>query len=132
MTNRGEIRNKTLSTKIKTWGSLRFGNITPTDIDCFMEFDNKLFIIVEGKHDGAEVPRGQYLALVRMCKAISDSGKNCMLIIADNFITDDGMIDTGKSKVREIFWNGNKKEIKKINNVRQAIDIALEKSLNRH
>ena len=46
---------------------MRFGTILPTDIDAFIDFQNRLFIFIEAKYHGKELPLGQRLALERIC-----------------------------------------------------------------
>jgi len=37
------IRNEDFMRQIKEFSGMRFGRISPTDIDCFLDFGNKLF-----------------------------------------------------------------------------------------
>ena len=56
------IRNRDYMRQIKDFSGLRFGKISPTDIDGFLDFGNSLFIFVEMKHGDARIPYGQKLA----------------------------------------------------------------------
>ena len=42
------------------------GNIHPTDIDCVLEFDNDILILIETKKEGNKIPTGQRLLLERL------------------------------------------------------------------
>jgi len=42
------------------------GNIHPTDIDCVLEFDNDILILIETKKMGNAIPTGQRLLLERL------------------------------------------------------------------
>lgn len=42
------------------------GNIHPTDIDCVLEFDNDILILIETKKRGNKIPTGQRLLLERL------------------------------------------------------------------
>lgn len=42
------------------------GNIHPTDIDCVLEFDNDILILIETKKRGNIIPTGQRLLLERL------------------------------------------------------------------
>lgn len=42
------------------------GNIHPTDIDCVLEFDNDILILIETKKYGNKIPTGQRLLLERL------------------------------------------------------------------
>lgn len=78
---RGEIRNKDFAKQLNNFKGLRWGNITPTDIDGFIEYHGKGFIIFELKYKGTELPYGQRLALEREC---DDHKKPTLLIIASH------------------------------------------------
>ena len=47
--DRGKIRDATLIDRLRDFSGLRYGRITPTDIDAFMEFGNKAFVFIEAK-----------------------------------------------------------------------------------
>jgi len=67
---RGEIRYRKRAKQLRDFSGLRFGKITPTDIDGYLEFQDTLFIWIEAKLAGINLPYGQRLALERMCDAI--------------------------------------------------------------
>lgn len=69
MTERGKIRNKDFKRQIYDMSGLGTGTITPTDIDGFMDFGNRLFIFFESKHGNSQMPYGQKLALQRLTDA---------------------------------------------------------------
>jgi len=50
---------------------LRWDNITPTDIDLFIEYKNKGYIIGEIKKTGNEMPLGQQIAFDRLTKDLN-------------------------------------------------------------
>ena len=79
---------------------LVFGKISPTDIDCFIDFGNKLFVIVEAKHNDAQVPFGQMLAIERLCDAThSPPDRYSVGIIVSHKDTEN--IDLGNATVRK-------------------------------
>lgn len=122
---KGEIRNRELARTLRTYSSLTYGNVTPTDIDGFVEFQNKLFIIIEGKNVGSPLSRGQSMALERMCDAIAKSGKRCVLIVCEHTFNANGDIDVGMSIVRDIrvdkAWHRNI-DCQQIYTVKEVID----------
>jgi hypothetical protein len=63
------IKNQLLAQTLIDFEGLDFGNKSPTDIDAFLDFNNKLFIFMECKFGDAEVPLGQKIALERLCDA---------------------------------------------------------------
>lgn len=88
--DRGVIRNRQFATQIRDFSTLRIGTITPTDVDGLIEYRNKCFILIETKHGNSELPRGQELALERLCDSMN---KPTMLIVASH--NTDGDIDVG-------------------------------------
>jgi hypothetical protein len=97
--SRGVIRNRQYATQIRDYSGLRYGNITPTDIDGFVEFGDKLFVFIELKHKDAPLPRGQRLALERLTDAVGETGRTSILLIAEHNTSGD--IETSQCKVIE-------------------------------
>ena len=72
---RGVIRNREYATQIRDFSGMQWNNVTPTDIDGFVEFWDEIFIIVEAKHGHSTPPQGQLLALERLTDALEAGGK---------------------------------------------------------
>lgn len=120
--SRGKIRNPDAARRLRDFSGLRYGRITPTDIDLFLEFgDAHKYIIGEGKAHGAELPFGQQLALERMADDLNSS-RPTLLIIVD--ISDDmpDMIPYHLTVVRKSRENGEWNNRYVGMTTRQAID----------
>lgn len=76
---RGVIQFRERSQQIRDYSGLRFGNITPTDIDIHIEYHNIAHVFAELKYGDAGVPVGQATALTRLCDDIT---KPALLIFA--------------------------------------------------
>jgi hypothetical protein len=87
MTERGVIRNIRFARQRADFKGMRFGTITPTDIDGFIEFDDEVFIFMETKHLGAELPNGQRLALERVCDRVQAGGGEAIVLVLHNGIS---------------------------------------------
>ena len=99
---RGAIHNREYATQVKDYTGLRFGNITPTDIDGLIEYKDKAYVYIELKYKDAELPRGQRLALERQCDDMQRV-KPTITIIASHSETGD--IDVANTTVTEYrFW----------------------------
>jgi len=98
------IRNEGYMRQIKEFSGLRFGSITPTDIDCFFDFSDGLFIFVELKHGDTKLPFGQKLALERLCDACESGGKKSCLIVARHDCPQDENIDVSLAVVSDVRW----------------------------
>ena len=115
-------RNREYGSQLKDFSGLRWGAISPTDIDAILEFSNRLFIIVETKYKNSPMPRGQLLALERVCDSINDPpNKHCLILLTSH--ESDGDIDMGLTMVTQVRENG--RWISEIPDVtlREAIDI---------
>lgn len=64
------FNNKTHAKQLVSFEGLQFGALRPTDIDGFLDFGNKLFVIFELKYGDAKLPYGQDLAIRRLCDAV--------------------------------------------------------------
>jgi hypothetical protein len=124
---RGKIRNRKAAQQIRDFSGLRYGKITPTDIDAFIDFGNKTFIIVEGKHGNAELPYGQRLALERLCDAITN-GIDAWLLVTRYDTPSDEDVNYASSKVtsyrHEKVWKNTKKDV----TLKQFVDWIHEKT----
>lgn len=79
--NRGKIHNRERGKQIIDYSGMRKDNITPTDIDGYLEKGDKIFILYEYKLPDVEMPRGQRLALMRMINGLSKAGKSAVLFL---------------------------------------------------
>lgn len=101
---RGLIRNRHRGTQCRDFSGLRFGNITPTDIDGLIEYRDKAYILIEVKYKDAELLYGQQLALERLCDDLQEQ-KPTLLIVASHEDDEDD-IDVAKSIVRRCRFKG--------------------------
>lgn len=133
MGDRGVIRNRQFAQQIRDFSGLRFGSITPTDIDGFVEFGDRLFIFIESKFGNTEPPRGQLLALERLCDACEQHGhrRSVVLMLKHSVLADSGLdIEFGKLLVSRFRLRGRWRVPKKDTTCREAID-ALHAELDR-
>lgn len=120
MSDRGVIRNRALAGQIRDFRGMRFGNVTPTDIDAFFEFDDELFVLFETKHIGRNLPRGQRLGLQRLVDAVADSGREAILLIGEHDTQAD--IDFAVCPVREFRYKHEWHTPKQPITFREAVD----------
>jgi hypothetical protein len=107
MVDRGVIKNRALKNQVADMSGLRWGNITPTDIDAFLDFGDRLFVLVEGKFGGAVVQHGQMLAIQRLCDATHFPPRRySYAIIADHYTPNGNDIDFANMIVRTVRFNG--------------------------
>lgn len=76
------------------------GTRLATDIDCFLEYNNKLFIFIEFKHENnPELPLGQKLALERLGDAITQAGGVSFVLLVKHSTNSKELIDPCKGQV---------------------------------
>lgn len=104
---RGVIQNRARKQQIADMSGLRFGKITPTDLDGFLDFGNRLFVFIEGKFISTPVLYGQQLAIDRLCDATNNPPhRYAFAIIADHHNPCNEDIDFANMTVRSIRQNG--------------------------
>lgn len=100
--DRGAIINRNRAKQLRDFSGLRFGTITPTDIDGLIEYHNQAYVLIETKYGKAPMPYGQRLALERLTDDLEKSGKPTLCIISShlehNYEKD---IDTAHTQVTE-------------------------------
>ena len=103
---RGVIRNRKFAGQLRDFSGLRFGTITPTDVDGWIDFSNRLFVFIEAKHGEARLPYGQELALARLTDACHTPPDRVAITLICSHNTD-GDIDFANIPVTRYRWNGN-------------------------
>jgi len=119
------IRNREYMKQIKDFSGLKFGKITPTDIDGFLDFGDKLFIIIEVKFNNSILPMGQRLALERLCDNLQNAKKETYLLIARHSSNSD--IDVAKCRLIKYRYNKKWRHPKENITIRAVIDRLLGK-----
>ena len=104
--NRGKIQNRERARQIIDFSGIRYGNITPTDLDGFFEKGNKTFVFYEYKLPEAEMPNGQRLALMRLVDGLSTAGKSAVLFLCrHNEYNPKADVKAEQAIVEAIYWN---------------------------
>ena len=106
---------------------MRFkNNITPTDIDGMVEYQDKAMIFMEFKLGDADLPYGQCVALKRNVDNNQKAGKQSVLLVCQHNIEDCLQdIDAAESIVRRFYYNGHWYEDGK-RTAKQVVDSFIE------
>lgn len=121
---RGKIRSRELALVERDFSGLCWKRITPTDIDGFVEFQDRLFVFIEGKSRGALLKGGQRLAIERLCDACHNeqAGRYSIAFV----VAHDGQdcFDYATADVVEYRWRGSWIRIRpdKPKRLKEAID----------
>lgn len=134
LNQRGLIQNRARKQQIADMSGLRFHKITPTDLDGFIDFDDRLFVFIEGKYIATPVLYGQGLSIDRLCDACHNPPRRyAYAIIADHHHPVDEDIDFAHMTVRTIRQNGRwTQPMHRTLTVRQAIDRMVAYVENKH
>lgn len=97
------IHNRDYASQLKIFAGLKWGAISPTDIDGFLDFGDRLFVFVEVKHGEGMPPKGQRIALERVCDACVAPNRFSVVLIASHTSSEDIIVkDLQVSRYR---WN---------------------------
>lgn len=127
---RGEIHNQKRAKQLVRFSGLKYGTITFTDIDGFAEFGDKLFVWVELKHEGAEMPVGQRLALERVATAVEESGRPAYVLLATHDEPPSNDIYMARCKVVRVFRRGKWHDKDGTKTVEDAVNAIRERHIN--
>lgn len=78
----GQVRQAVQATQPRDFSGLAYGPITPTDLDAVIEVQDRAFVFIEAKYRDALLPRGQELALERLCDTCTHAGKQALCVVA--------------------------------------------------
>jgi len=120
--DRGKIRNPKYAGQLKDFSGLRFGQITPTDIDGFCDFQNKAFILLELKYGHAEIMRGQRLGYERLALACESAGIRTIVILAHHNVPPTEVIPVADLQVSKIYVDGKWRDQHGVRTVRRAFE----------
>jgi hypothetical protein len=119
---RGEIQNRQRAAQLRDFSGLRFGAVTPTDIDGFVEFGDRLFVWIEAKLRDTVMPAGQRLALERQCDAVAASGRRAVVLVIEHDVPPAEDIDFSVCPVRQYRVLGEWHEPAEAITCREAIE----------
>ena len=104
MTPRGVYQSKRRAKQLLLFDGLKWGNITPTDVDMVIEFKNATWVLCEVKFNGRTVGLGQRLLMERFVEDMSRAGKTAIAIVSDHYIEDcETDVDVKQTTVREFY-----------------------------
>lgn len=88
MKMRGVFEHRARAKQLLLFDGLRWDNITPTDLDAFVDFGGRAFVLIELKHEGTPLKRGQELAIERAVDTWNRGGVTTMALVATHSIAD--------------------------------------------
>lgn len=120
---RGKIQNRDRAKQLRDFSGLRWGNITPSDIDMEVEFGDQLFISGEIKLRGVDMPPGQRLMYERRCDGMERGGRPSCVLVIEHDIPPEQDIPVAECLVVEYRWRGAWHEPTEPITCKDAIDI---------
>lgn len=104
---RGQIRLKARRRQILDFSGLRYGNITPTDLDGLIEYQDRAFVFYEYKYQGADMSQGQKKALTRLVDCIQKSGRPSVLFLCRHEVPDcESDVTASETIVHSLYYCG--------------------------
>lgn len=100
------IRNRKKVRQVVDFTGVQNGRMHPSDIDAVLEFDNRVLILMEVKHERASIPTGQRLLLERICDSWH-TDYSCALKVVHDFQNDDVNIPLHECRVSGIYNRGH-------------------------
>lgn len=126
MIERGVIRYRNRKRQIVDFRGMKFGTITPTDLDMLIDYHNDRFVFGELKHRDTAVEYGQKTAVVRLVDLIEIAGKRAVFFVATHHIDNPAKdIPADRCLVRASYERGIWQEATTIVTLREATDMFL-------
>lgn len=123
MSERGVIRHRDRKRQIVDFSGLKYGTITPTDLDLLIDYHDEAFVYGELKHRDAKLDYGQKTALTRTVDRIRKSGARAVLFVASHCIDDPREdIPADLCTVRARYENGDWQHVDGEPTLRAVID----------
>lgn len=119
---RGHIRNRTAAGQRTDYSGMRYGTITPTDLDAIIDFGNKAFVVVELKFKGVALSQGQKLMLERLARRLERGGAKALVLIGEHDTPPEKDVNLAEARVRSIYRSMIWKEGHLEQSVREATD----------
>lgn len=116
------IYNQERMKQVVNFGGLRWGSKMPTDIDGFYDEAAQMFVILEFKLAGNQLPYGQRLALERLAGAATRGGTRTWVLVAEHNAPAHIDIDAGSCIVVSYYDGYRWKEASRGMTVREAMD----------
>lgn len=122
MSKRGEIRSIEQAKILIDFKNVRYKNITPTDIDSFIEYEDRAYVLGEVKFKDAAIPFGQELAFVRATDDLQKIKPTLLIHCNYQSLNDNGQIDLATCNVVRYRFNGKWKTSSQNITYKQLVD----------
>lgn len=119
---RGKIRNYARARQQRDYSGLRYGNITPSDIDGHIEYHDICHIFIEIKSPDVEMPYGQKLEHERLNDDLSQVKPTLTILVENNESNPMKDICVATCPVVSIYRNKQWRVAKKPLTVKEVID----------
>jgi hypothetical protein len=83
-------------------------NLSPSDIDMTLEFDNKYLFLFELKLVWVKVPIGQKLLLERICNCWQKTNDECFVLYCEHNTSTDEIVSVNNTWIQSIYYKGKK------------------------
>jgi len=119
---RGKIMFPARKKQLIDFSGVKYGKITPTDIDGFFEMNDNIFIFLEYKYGNTKMPYGQKLAYERLVNALSETDRKAIVVVCKHNVEDTNEDINGANAVVEEYYYSHKWHTGVGRPVKQVID----------
>lgn len=122
---RGKVHTPHLAAQLRDFSGMRFGKLTPTDIDGLQDFGDRLVVLYEMKLAGVKMEWGQELALQRFTDGMLSPKRHSLGLVAEH-TNREGVIDLASCIVVKYRWRRRWRFPLQPITVRQAVELVLK------
>lgn len=103
---RGKYNHNDLGRQLLRFDGLEFdNNITPMDVDAYIEYHDNKRVLIEVKMKGVKMLWGQRIALERMCNDFTRAHKDAIVLVAEHTEFDKSHdIQLADCVIRELYY----------------------------
>lgn len=129
--NRGRILCPERASQLMDFSGLRYGMITPTNVDGLIEFKDRLYVLLELKLRKTSMKRGQELCFERLCNALTAANKIAVIIVAEHDTPIGQQISCADANVRKCYIDGKWIAADTVITVGELVNIFYEKYIGK-
>lgn len=100
------IQNAGRAKQVCNFYGLQFGGKCAMDVDLFMDFSGRAWVLGELKYGDKEMSKGQRIAIEQFCFDMAHLGKPVLAFVASHLHPEDEEIDCANATVRLVWHNG--------------------------
>lgn len=114
--------NEQYAKQLISFDNMKYGKIYPSDVDAFIEYRDKLYILIELKYKNATLPIGQKLMIERLIDRLNETDCLAVAFVCSHETKYDTNIDLASCKIEKIRWNKKWINDTHFKNIKEGVD----------